>query len=48
MEPYPIYLADRMVKHLSTAIPAIRKYALQEMMLADDGDSSNLFLGSRF
>lgn len=44
LEPYPTYLADRMVKHLTTAIPAIRKYALQEMMLEDKEDSPNLFL----
>lgn len=44
LEPYPTYLADRMVKHLSTAIPAIRKSAMQEMMLEDDEDSPNLFL----
>lgn len=31
MEPYPLYLADRMVKHLSTALPAIRKSAVQEI-----------------
>lgn len=31
MEPYPLYLADRMVKHLSTAVPAIRKSAFQEI-----------------
>jgi len=44
LEPYPTYLADRMVKHLTTAIPAIRKYALQEMMLEDKEDGPNLFL----
>ncbi|NIA09693.1 MAG: nuclease, partial [Nitrospiraceae bacterium] len=33
MEPYPIYLADRMVKHLRTALPAIRKTTTQEMSL---------------
>jgi hypothetical protein len=31
MEPYPLYLADRMVKHLSTALPAIRRTSTQEM-----------------
>jgi hypothetical protein len=31
MEPFPLYLADRMVKHLSTALPAIRRTATQEM-----------------
>lgn len=31
IEPYPLYLADRMVKHLSTALPAIRRTSTQEM-----------------
>lgn len=33
MEPFPLYLADRMVKHLSTALPAIRRTSTQEMAL---------------
>lgn len=33
LEPYPLYLADRMVKHLSTALPAIRRTSTQEMAL---------------
>lgn len=32
MEPYPNYLADRMVKHLSTAIPSIRTMLMQTMV----------------
>ncbi|SRR5579875_188555 len=31
MEPFPLYLADRMVKNLYQAIPAIRSSALQKM-----------------
>lgn len=31
LEPYPLYLADRMVKHLSKALPAIRKATTQEL-----------------
>ena len=31
MEPYPTYMADRMVKHLGRAVPAIRRAATQEM-----------------
>lgn len=31
MEPYPLYLADRMVKHLGRALPAIRKTVTQDM-----------------
>ncbi len=45
MEPYPLYLADRMVKHLSTAIPAIRKSAFQEVSENWNGDISDVYMG---
>ncbi|MDS0256685.1 DNA double-strand break repair nuclease NurA [Thermoplasmatales archaeon AK] len=45
MEPYPLYLADRMVKHLSTAIPAIRKASFQKISEHWSGDISNVYLG---
>ena len=45
MEPYPLYLADRMVKHLSKAVPAIRKTAVQEMLRSwEDSESDIYFL----
>ncbi len=44
MEPYPLYLADRMVKHLSTAIPAIRKSAFQEISENWGEDVSNILM----
>lgn len=31
-EPYPLYLADRMVKQMGRAVPAIRKATTQEML----------------
>ena len=43
MEPFPLYLADRMVKHLRTAIPAIRKTTTQEMSMNWEGNYSDLF-----
>ena len=43
MEPFPLYLADRMVKHLRTALPAIRKTTTQEMSVHWDGNYSDLF-----
>ncbi|TFF88576.1 MAG: DNA double-strand break repair nuclease NurA [Promethearchaeota archaeon] len=43
MEPFPLYLADRMVKHLRTALPAIRKTTTQEMSTKWDGKYSDLF-----
>ena len=44
MEPYPIYLADRMVKHLRTALPAIRKTTTQEMSLKWEDALGNIYL----
>jgi len=43
MEPFPLYLADRMVKHLSTALPAIRKTTTQEMSQNWEGKYSDLY-----
>lgn len=43
MEPFPLYLADRMVKHLRTAIPAIRKTTTQEMSLKWEGSHGDLY-----
>ncbi len=45
MEPYPLYLADRMVKHLSSALPAIRKATTQEMASSSpEAEVGNIFL----
>jgi hypothetical protein len=44
LEPYPLYLADRMVKHLRVALPAIRKTATQEMSLKWDNELGNIYL----
>jgi len=43
MEPYPLYLADRMVKHLRTAVPALRKTTTQEMFQKWDESLGNMF-----
>ncbi|TFF90120.1 MAG: DNA double-strand break repair nuclease NurA [Promethearchaeota archaeon] len=43
MEPYPLYLADRMVKHLRKALPAIRRTTTQEMILNWQGSPGNIF-----
>jgi hypothetical protein len=43
MEPFPLYLADRMVKHMRTALPAIRKTTTQEMSQNWDGKYSDLY-----
>lgn len=44
MEPYPLYLADRMVKHLRTALPAIRKTTTQEIALKWENELGNMYL----
>jgi hypothetical protein len=42
-EPYPIYMADRMVKHLGRAIPAFRQTATRRMAELFDGDIGEIF-----
>jgi len=44
MEPFPLYLADRMVKKLSTALPAIRRSTTQDMVVELDDDSQEMYL----
>jgi hypothetical protein len=44
LEPFPLYLADRMVKHLGKALPAIRRAATQEMMIQWGDDTSDMYL----
>jgi hypothetical protein len=43
MEPYPLYMADRMVKHLSGAIPAFRQTATRRMAELHQGDIGDIF-----
>ena len=43
MEPYPLYLADRMVKHLGIAIPAIRRAVIQDMLSMAE-NTADIFL----
>jgi hypothetical protein len=44
LEPYPIYLADRMVKHLGRAIPALRQVMTQQLAETWTGDVDEIFL----
>jgi len=44
MEPYPLYLADRMVKHLGTALPAIRRATTQEIASTTPLDIGSIFM----
>lgn len=43
LEPYPLYLADRMVKSLSRAIPAFRQVATQQISEKYEGDLGEVF-----
>lgn len=43
MEPYPLYIADRMVKHLGGAIPAFRQTATRRMAELHKGDIGEIF-----
>lgn len=43
LEPYPLYIADRMVKHLGSAIPAFRQTATRRMAELHQGDIGEIF-----
>jgi hypothetical protein len=45
MEPYPLYMADRMVKHLPKAIPTFRQVTSQHIAETYQGDIGEVFLG---
>lgn len=43
LEPYPLYMADRMVKHLHRAIPALRQTATMRMTELHPGEIAEIF-----
>lgn len=45
MEPYPLYMADRMVKHLPKAIPTFRQVTSQYIAETYQGNIGEIFLG---
>lgn len=45
MELYPLYIADRMVKHLPRAIPTFRQVTSQRLAETYPGDIGEVFLG---
>ncbi|PJF40236.1 MAG: nuclease [Phototrophicales bacterium] len=45
MEPYPLYMADRMAKSLASAIPTFRQVTSQYMAETYQGDIGDVFLG---
>ncbi len=46
-EPYPIYIADRIVKHLARAVPAIRQASAQSMAIREVADAGSIYLAMR-
>ena len=44
MEPYPLYMSDRMVKHLKRALPAIRQAITQHTALRWEENAGEIYL----
>jgi len=44
MEPYPLYIADRMVKHLSRAIPSVRQAITQNMAFSIEEEIEDIYM----
>ena len=44
MEPYPLYMADRMIKHLPQSIPACRHRITQNLAENYQGDIDDVFI----
>jgi hypothetical protein len=44
MEPYPLYMADRMTKHLAKSVPSFRQIASQRLAEVYSGDVSDIFI----
>jgi hypothetical protein len=44
LEPFPLYLADRMAKHLGTALPAIRRSTTQQISAEWEDKMGNTYL----
>ena len=43
LEPYPLYLADRMVKALAKSLPAFRQFTTQQIAEYYEGDVGEVF-----
>ncbi len=44
LEPFPLYMADRMVKYLGRALPALRQVTSQRLAETYSGDTGDIFL----
>ena len=43
MEPFPLYMADRIVKHMAPAIPAYKQIIMKQMTQLDDNNEKDIF-----
>lgn len=44
LEPYPLYITDRMVKHIGTALPAIRQAVTQQLAMDWNQELEDMYL----
>jgi NurA domain len=43
MEPFPLYMADRIAKHMAPAIPAYKQIIMKQMTQLDDHNEKDIF-----
>ena len=43
MEPFPLYMADRIAKHMAPAIPAYKQIIMKQMSQLDDHNEKDIF-----
>ena len=43
MEPFPLYMADRIAKHMAPAIPAYKQIIMKQMTQLDDTNEKDIF-----
>jgi len=43
MEPFPLYMADRIAKHMAPAIPAYKQIIMKQMTQLDDNNEKDIF-----
>lgn len=46
-EPFPLYMADRMVKHLATALPSIMHHVRHQIAMNYRGDVGEVFMATQ-
>ena len=43
MEPFPLYMADRIAKHMAPAIPAYKQIIMKQMTELSDNNEKDIF-----